>query len=333
MNIHYFGSESWEESYVRTKLPNANITFHEKSLGAYPDLTDTTAEALCIFIDSHIGKEELDRFPSVKLIATRSTGFDHVDIALTKERGVTLVTVPFYGENTVAEFAFALLLSLSRRIPEAHTRVQGGTFSPTGLRGFDLSGKTIGIVGTGHIGAHMIRMSKGFGMKVIAFDAFPNLELSHTLDFNYVPLTELLQNSDIITLHVPYNKETHHLINKENISFIKKGAYLINTARGAVIETDALVQALENETLAGAALDVLEEENDLTDEMALLSSSEPNTDALKVTLENHYLIEHPRVIITPHLAFNTIEAVQRIVDTTTDNILQFEAGTPTNVIS
>jgi D-lactate dehydrogenase len=332
MKIHYFSSEPWEEEYVRAKLAADEIIFHDKPLSEYPDLADEGAEALCIFIDSHVGSEELTRFPAVKLIATRSTGYDHIDLAAAKERSITVVTVPFYGENTVAEFAFALLLALSRRIPEAQDRVTSGTFSPQGLRGFDLEGKTLGVVGTGHIGAHVIRMAKGFGMKVVGFDAYPNAELSHTLDFPYLALPELLATADVITVHVPYNKDTHHLINAGNIGSIKKGAYLINTARGAIVETEALVQALQDGTLAGAGLDVLEEEGDMADETALLAAPHPNEASLKVMLENHYLISHPRVIVTPHVAFNTLEAVTRIIDTTVDNIQKFAAGTPANVV-
>lgn len=333
MKIHYFSGEAWEESYVRAKLAGEDITFHEKSLAAYPELTDPEATVLCTFIESPIGEAELNRFPALKLIATRSTGFDHIAMPAAKARGITVVNVPFYGENTVAEFAFALLLSLSRRIPEAQARVQSGAFSPADLRGFDLAGKTIGVVGCGHIGMHMIRMAQGFGMKVLGFDAYPNQDLSHTLGFTYASLDELLAQSDIISIHVPYNPHTHHLINRENVGSIKKGAYLINTARGAVVETDALVTALENGTLAGAGLDVLEEEGDLADETLLLKAAHPNEAALKVTLENHYLINHPRVIVTPHLAFNTTEAVERILDATIENIQHFETGAPTNVVS
>jgi D-lactate dehydrogenase len=333
MNIHYFSGEAWEEAHVRAKLTGEDIAFHEKSLAAYPDLTDPETTVLCTFIESPIGEAEFSRFPALKLIATRSTGFDHIDIAAAKARGITVVNVPFYGENTVAEFAFALLLSLSRRIPEAEERVRSGVFSPAGLRGFDLAGKTIGVVGCGHIGLHMIRMAQGFGMKVIGFDAYPNEDLSHTLNFTYASLPELLAQSDIISLHVPYNPHTHHLINKENIDGIKKGAYLINTARGAVVETEALVEALQNGTLAGAGLDVLEEEGDLTDETVLLGAPHPNEAALKITLENHYLITHPHVIVTPHLAFNTTEAVERILDTTIENIRHFADESPTNIVS
>ncbi len=331
--MHYFSGEEWEKTYVRAKLPDENITFHEGPFSSYTELTDPEATILCTFIESNIGGKEMDRFPALKLIATRSTGFDHIDLAAAKARNITVANVPSYGENTVAEFAFALLLALSRRVIDADERVREGTFSPKDLRGFDLAGKTIGIIGCGHIGMHVIKMANGFGMKVLGFEVHPDLERAKEFNFTYASLPELLATSDIVTLHVPYNEHTHHLINKENIVGIKKGAYLINTARGAIVETNALVDALKSGTLAGAALDVLEEEGDLSDAIALLTAPHPNADALKITLENHYLISHPRVIVTPHLAFNTQEAVERILDTTIDNILHFVKGSPTNVVS
>ncbi|MHB0865329.1 MAG: hydroxyacid dehydrogenase [Minisyncoccota bacterium] len=333
MKIHYFSGEAWEEEYVRTKLPEEEIVFHEGTLAEHPEVSDPDAEALCIFIDSPIGEAELGRFPALKLIATRSTGFDHIDLAAAKAHGVTVVTVPSYGENTVAEFAFALILALSRRLSEAEALVRTGAFSPTGLRGFDLAGKTLGVVGCGHIGMHVIRMANGFGMKVLGFDVHPDPEIARANGFTYASLPDLFAQSDIISLHVPYNPHTHHLVNKENVGTIKKGAYLINTSRGAVVETEALVSALRDGTLAGAGLDVLEEEGDLNDEMALLDAPHPNEAALKITLENHYLIEHPRVIVTPHVGFNTTEAVERILDTTIENIQNFESGKPTNVLA
>ena len=191
----------------------------------------------------------------------------------------------------------------------------------------------MGVVGCGHIGLHVITMANGFGMKVLGFDMHPNPELARTLNFTYAELPELLGASDIITLHVPYNAHTHHLINKENIGSIKKGAYLINTARGAVVETEALVEALRSGTLAGAGLDVLEEEGELADEMSLLVAPHPREEELRIALANHYLISHPRVIVTPHLAFNTQEAVERILATTIGNIQKFTAGTPVNTVA
>lgn len=333
MNIHYFSGEDWEEKYVRAKLPKEDITFHNGSLASFPDLTDADAQVLCTFIETPIGEDVFKRFPKLKLVATRSTGYDHIDLVSAKAHGISVANVPFYGENTVAEFAFALLLAVSRRIIDADERVrETGIFSPNGLRGFDLAGKTLGVIGTGHIGAHMIRMAQGFGMKVIGFDAFPNAELSHTLGFLYLPLTQLLAAADILTLHVPYNKDTHHLINKNNIDLCKKGSYLINTARGAVVETEALVQGLQSGRIAGAGLDVLEEEGELADEAAFLTAPHPNEAGIKIVLENHYLISHPRVVVTPHLAFNTTEAVERILDTTIENIQQFKDGAPINIV-
>ena len=333
MKIHYFSGEKWEEEYVRAKMPNEDIIFHDGSLATNSDITDPDAEILCTFVESKIGEAELARFPSLKLIATRSTGFDHIDLAAAKAHGIAVVNVPFYGENTVAEFAFALLLALSRRIVEADEHVRDtGRFSTDNLRGFDLSGKTIGVVGCGHIGMHAIRMANGFDMKVLGFDAHPDDALAQKFNFTYASLPDLLATSDIITIHVPYNEHTHHLINKENIGTIKKGAYLINTARGAVVETEALVDALKNGALAGAGLDVLEEEGDMSDETVLLTAPHPKEDELKIVLENHYLINHPRVIVTPHNAFNTTEAVTRILDTTIENIKNFSAGKPTNVV-
>ena len=331
MKIRYFAGEPWEEAFVRAKLPHEDIVFHEGPFSAYPDLTDPDATVLCTFIESKIGEAEMGRFPALELIATRSTGFDHIDLVAAKAKNITVANVPFYGENTVAEFAFALLLALSRRIIDADERVREGTFSPKGLRGFDLEGKTLGVIGCGHIGMHVIKMANGFGMKVLGFEMHPDPARAKEYNFAYVALPELLAASDIVTIHVPYNPHTHHLINKENIGSMKKGAYLINTARGAVVETDALVDALKNGTLAGAALDVLEEEGDLADATLLLSAPHPNEAALKTTLENHYLISHPRVIVTPHLAFNTQEAVERILNATIDNIRKFKDGSPTNV--
>jgi D-lactate dehydrogenase len=333
MKIHYFSGEPWEEASVREKLPQADITFHDGPLSSFPELSDPDATVISAFMDSKIGDAEMQRFPALKLIATRSTGFDHVDLAAAKARGITVVNVPFYGENTVAEFAFALLLALSRRIIEADERVRSGVFSPKDLRGFDLAGKTLGVVGCGHIGMHVIKMANGFGMKVIGFEVHQDPERAKAENFTYATMPELLAQSDIVTIHVPYNPHTHHLINKENIQSFKKGSYLINTARGAIVETEALIEALKSGTIAGAALDVLEEEGDLADETKLLTSPHPNEAELKTVLAEHYLINHPRVIVTPHLAFNTQEAVERIFNATIENIQKFEAGTPENVVA
>lgn len=334
MKLIYIAQEEWEQDYLKDKLTEAGwetdfyIAGDERALSG-----DTEAEALSIFITTHIGTAEMDKFPNLKLIATRSTGFDHIDIDEAQKRGITVCTVPSYGVHTVAEFAFALILSLSRNICDAYGRVrETGSFSQKGLRGFDLLGKTIGVVGTGHIGMFAIQMAKGFSMNVLAFDAFPKEGLDKELGFTYVPFNELLNKSDIVTLHVPYNPHTHHLINKDNIHEFKKGAYLINTARGAVVDTEALVEGFMDKTLAGAGLDVLEEEGDMQDETRLFSLPHPQEEELKITLANHYLINHPRVIMTGHIAFDTQEAVERILNTNYENLATFAKGAPKNVL-
>lgn len=333
MTIHYFSGEAWEEQFVREKLPQETITFHDGPFSAYTDLTDPEAEVLSVFMESKIGEAEMSRFPKLRLIATRSTGYDHIDLAAAKARNISVVNVPFYGENTVAEFTFALILALSRRVIDADERVRSGVFSPKDLRGFDLAGKTLGVVGCGHIGQHVIKMANGFGMKVIGFEVHQDMTHARDWNFTYAPLPELMATADIITLHVPYNEHTHHLVNAELLQRVKRGSYLVNTARGAVVDTEALVDALKDGRLAGAALDVLEEEGDMADETALLSQPHPKEEELRVALANHYLIDHPRVIVTPHVAFNTVEAVERIVTTTTENIANFAAGGPTNLVS
>jgi len=334
MKVLYFSGEDWEEKYVEGKLDGVDVEIISGPIQGHPDLRDEEAEVLSVFVKSHVGAQEMDRFPNIKLIATRSTGFDHIDTEEAKKRGIVVANVPTYGENTVAEYAFALLLALSRKIPESYEQVrETGSFSQKNLRGFDLIGKTLGVVGCGHIGVHAIKMAKGFGMNVIVSDVHQNDSLCAELDFKYVSFDELLSSSDIISLHVPYNEHTHHLINSENINKIKKGAYLINTARGAIVDTKALIEGLKSGIFAGAGLDVLEEEGIMMgDETELLFDKHPNEEGLKTVLANHYLIDHPRVLVMPHNAYNTDEALHRIVDTTIENIKNFQAGNPTNII-
>ncbi|HEX8993941.1 MAG TPA: NAD(P)-dependent oxidoreductase [Candidatus Paceibacterota bacterium] len=334
MKIVYFAQEGWEEEFVKGKLQESEVRVVVGTMQDHADLADAEAEVLSVFVNSHVGATELDRFPNLKLIATRSTGFDHIDLAEAKKRNIAVTSVPSYGVNTVAEFAFALILALSRRICESHERVsEDGSFSQEGLEGFDLAGKTLGLVGCGNIGIHTARIAKGFGMDVIVFDVRRDEELARSVGFEYAELDDLLSRSDIISLHVPYNPHTHHLINMNNIARIKRGAYLINTARGAVVETDAIVKALEGGILAGAGLDVLEEEGEMGEEEKLLVGPHPSEAELRTVLENHYLMKHPRVIITPHVAFDTREAIERILTTTVENIVAWKSGKPQNVVA
>lgn len=324
MKIAFFEIENREKDYIKAQLPEAELFFSENKLNKDSLPADRDVEAISVFVGSKIDANVISAFPNLKLITTRSTGFDHIDLKFAFGKGIKNGYVPGYGDNTVAEFAFGLLLNLSRKMYQAIDRIkETEDFNYEGLKGFDLKGKTIGIVGTGRIGQYAIKIAKGFGMNVIAFDAFPKEELAKELDFKYVPFEELLAQADVIDLHVPYLPTTHHLINMANIGKIKKGAILINTARGAIVETDALVKALSEGILGGAGMDVLEEEGIVQDEKAFLLYGHPEEHNLKTVLENHVLMEMPNVLITPHTAFNTVEAIQRILDTDIENIKEF----------
>ncbi|OIO31251.1 hypothetical protein AUJ77_00370 [Candidatus Nomurabacteria bacterium CG1_02_43_90] len=333
MKIAYFYNEDWEIDYVKERLPEQEILFLKGSTTDHPEVRDPEVGILSVFVNSPVGKDELDRFPNLKHIATRSTGFDHIDCDEAKARGISISYVPAYGENTVAEFAMALLLTVSRRMYECIKKVQDeGLFSQEGLRGFDLKGKTMGILGIGRIGVHMIRMAKGFDMKVVAFDLYPKQSMAQELGFSYVTLDELLAQSDVMSLHLPYMKETHHIINKESIRKMKKGSVLINTARGGLVETEALAEGLREGILLGVGLDVLEEEAFVEDEARLLFEAHPKEEDLKTILANHYLIAHPRAVIAPHNAFNTDEAIRRILDTVTQNMKAYMQNQSINLI-
>jgi D-lactate dehydrogenase len=332
MKIAFFELHDWEEKYLRGRVDHAHelVAFREvlddKQLASIAD-----AEIVSPFIYSKLTAMRLAKLPKLKMIATRSTGFDHIDVVECSKRGITACNVPFYGENTVAEHTFALILALSRKVHEAFVRVRAGNFSLDGLRGFDLKGKTIGVVGAGRIGLHVIRIARGFGMKALAFDVKRDDFWAEVLGFEYAELNDVLTRSDILTLHAPYNRHTHHLINRDNIHQIKRGAILINTARGGLVNTDALLQALDEGILAGAGLDVLEGEESIYEESALLGDA-VNPEKLRVAIQNHVVLKKPNVVFTPHNAFNSQEALERILDTTAENIAAFVAGTPKNVV-
>src|SRR5262245_43060541 len=192
-------------------------------------------EVLSVFINSRLDRETLRSLTALRLIATRSTGYDHIDVDYCRSKGIVVTNVPVYGDNTVAEHTFALILALSRKVVQAHNRAHTGNFSLTGLQGFDLRGRTLGVVGTGHIGTHVIRIARGFMLRVIAYDTRPDKRLADALDFDYVDaFDDLLAKSDIVTLHSPLLPQTLHMINAQNIARMKKGALLINTARGGL---------------------------------------------------------------------------------------------------
>lgn len=324
-------SEDTQEKYLRENLPDHELTFTDKPLDSSTTDLAKDAQVVSVFVGSDVNAQLIAQL-NAGLVTTRSTGFDHINLEATKDANITVCNVPFYGENTVAEHTMALLLALSRRVPASIKRVKEGSFNYEGLRGWDLKNKTMGIIGGGHIGTHVARMAVGFQMEVLVYDLHPDEDLAREIGFSYAELRDLLAQSDVISLHLPLNTNTQHFLSSSEFAQMKEGVYLLNTARGGLIDTDALVEALESGKVAGAGLDVLEEEEALDDELELLADASTQKDRLLTVLQDHSLIEMPNVLITPHNAFNSQEAVLRILDTTVENIKAFEAGNPQNVV-
>lgn len=332
MKIAIFDFKPWEKALFSKLLKKHTLKFikepiHEADLKEVKD-----ADIVSVFVSSKVNADIINKFTKLKMVATRSTGFDHIDLKTAKSKNIIVANVPSYGENTVAEHAFALIMTLSRNIHKSYLRTMREDYTIEGLKGFDLQGKTLGVIGAGRIGMHSVRIGRGFGMKVLAYDAFKNDFLAQTLNFEYASsLEELLKRSDVITIHVPAIPETFHMINKNNYKFIKKGAILVNTARGSVIETEALLEALDKKILAGVGLDVLEEEDLVLEEKHLVWRKE-NDQKMASLIKNHILLSKENVIFTPHIAFYSQEACDRITEMTIDNINAYLAGKTVNQI-
>lgn len=321
--IAFFELEPWEKELVKRALSKHKLLFFDEHLTEKHLIKLKNTEVIGIFIYSVIDEKILKKLPRLKLITTMSTGFDHIDLSACKKRNITVCNVPAYGVNTVAEHTFALLLALTRNIVKSVERTRKGNFDLTGLRGIDLKEKTLGVIGTGKIGKWVIKIAKGFDMNVIATDPAPDKLCAEEMNFEYVSLNTLLKKSDIITLHAPYTKKNHHLLDSKNMKLIKKGTILLNTARGGLIETKAILEGLQSGKLCSVGLDVLEEECAVKEEKQLLSKIFQKTCDVETVLQEHMLLQHENVLITPHNAFNSEEALKRIIDTTIENIKMF----------
>src|SRR5579862_6524823 len=269
MHVAFFEVKGWERAFLAERLPSDEAYF-SADVVSMPGGELRGLQALSVFIYSRVTREVLDALPDLKFIATRSTGFDHIDVQECRSRGIAVSNVPSYGENTVAEHTIALLLMLSRKVHQSVLQIRSGRVDLAELTGFDLQGKTIGVIGSGHIGLHVIRIARGFGMRVLAFDVHRDPFLADLLGFTYVGLERLLEESDIVNLHSPLTDKTYHLLDREQFARMKGGAFLINTSRGGLVDTDALIEALETGKLAGAGLDVLEGEELIKEEKQLL---------------------------------------------------------------
>ncbi len=315
------------KQYDRTFLNQANVSYGHEIVFFEERLTEKTCpmaagfDAVCVFVNDQLNKNILEELykNGTRLVALRCAGFNNVDLASADQLGLTVVRVPAYSPQAVAEHTIALIMSLNRKTYRAHNRVRDGNFSLNGLLGFELQQKTVGIVGVGKIGLAAAKIFKGFGSQLLAFDPYKNPE-AESLGVKYVTLDQLLAQSDIITLHCPLIPQTHHLINAPAISQMKDGVMLINTSRGAIIDTKAVIQALKSGKIAYLGLDVYEEEADIFFED--LSDQVIQDDVFA------RLLTFPNVIITGHQAFFTDRALESIAQTTLANITDIENHQP-----
>lgn len=333
MKVAVFEAAEWEHDACLRLEPKHEIRCTIERLTPALAREFADAEVVTTFIKSELTAAVIAELPALKLIATRSTGYDHIDLAACARRDVAVCNVPDYGDPTVAEHAFALLLAVSRRIVEAAARTRAGDFGMEGLRGFDLAGRTIGVVGAGRIGRRVIQIARGFGMTAVATDAVTDAEAAQRLGFEYLSLPELLLRSDVVSLHVPGSAETRDLISDAEFAQMKPGSVLINTARGGVVSAAALVRALSSGRLAGAGLDVLSEEPLLREEAEIFRTDMPlPAERLRTLVAANTLLRLPNVVVTPHIAYDTAEALGRILGTTLDNIEAFARGEPRNLV-
>ncbi len=333
MKITVFQTEEWEREAFEPLKKDYDITFCPEELTDKNADQYTGSEIISTFIYSDLSSDILSKLPNLKLICTRSTGYDHIDLDYCAENNITVCNVPSYGDHTVAEHVFGLLLMISHKLYEAVDRVNKGDFSLKGLRGFDLRGKTIGIIGTGAIGMHSIRIAKGFDMDIRAFDINPDEKASDNIGFTYVSIEELLKTSDIISLHVPLTSKTKHMLSENEFDMMKDDVIIINTARGSLIDTSPFLKALSTGKVKAAGLDVLAEEPVVREESELLRSVYRKEHNLENILADHVLIRLRNVFITPHSGFDTDEAVRQILDTTIENIKAYKEGNPKNKVN
>ncbi|NBX76330.1 MAG: 2-hydroxyacid dehydrogenase [Proteobacteria bacterium] len=324
MKVAFFDTHKFE----RPIFEQENEAFHHELFFFEQRLCRETAvladqfSCVCAFVNDKLDRDSLSLLSKegVKLIALRSAGFNHVDLKAAKELGLVVLRVPEYSPYAVAEHAVTLILTINRKIHRSYMRVRELNFSLDGLVGMDLHGKTVGVIGSGRIGAVFAKIMTGFGCEVLLHDIKPNLDLAKRLGACYSNLDDIYQRSDIISLHVPLNEKTRYLINKDSLSKMKKGVLLINTGRGGLVNTRDLIQSLKKGHLGGAGLDVYEEEEQVF-------FQDHSGDVLQDDVLAR-LLTFPNVIITSHQAFLTQEALKNIATTTLENITAFEKGFP-----
>lgn len=329
MKILYFDVKDDEkEKLINFCKGKYDFELIEEPLNEKTELTEAMkdADVISCFTFSRVGENVLKQFANLKLIALRSVGFNHIDIDYCKAHNIAVVNSLGYGNTTVAEFAFGLILDVMRKVSRAYMNLKNEHLDRDSYKGFELGGKTIGIIGTGAIGSEVIRIAKGFSMNVLAYDLYPKQELVDKYDVKYVELDELLRESDVISLHAPLTDKNFHLINEEKINLMKPTAVIVNTARGELIDSKALYIALSEKRIFGAGMDVLEAENMLTKPDSIVDFDYLTGDYIRQTLINERLLRLHNVVVTPHIAYDTQEAEDRILSITEKNITSFFEG-------
>ncbi len=330
MNIIFYDfRDSEKEYFVNHPNNDFNIKFVKTPLNDDTEISEHDAQETCIisiFTTSKITSTVLNKFKNLRMIATRSTGYDHINIDECAKRNIRVVNVEHYGKNSVTEYTIGMIIALIRKVVPAINDVRKENINTQNYIGGDLNKLTLGVIGTGAIGCSVCKVAKSLGMNIIANDIQKNLELNNIV--NYVDFETLLKEADIITLHIPYTKEAFHLISEYELSLMKPGSYIINTARGELIDTAALYNAIESGKIAGCALDVLECENVIinNDEQLISTISKADKFCIQRTIITQKLAEFDNVIITPHIAYNTIDAVNTILEITFQNIRNYLKG-------
>jgi D-lactate dehydrogenase len=320
MKVAVFSAKPYDRTFLeRANAGRHELAFLEARLSLETAVLAAAFPTVCAFVNDRLDADVLKSLAGAgtRHIALRSAGFNHVDLEAAHDLGVRITRVPAYSPHAVAEHTVGLILALDRKVHRAYARVREGNFALEGLLGFDLHGKTVGIVGTGKIGAVVARIMNGFGCRIVAYDVAPNPDCT-TLGVEYLSLRDLFTRSDIVTLHCPLTESTHHMINADTLSIMKPGAMLINSGRGALIDTRAVIDALKSGRLGHLGLDVYEEEGPLFFE-----------DRSGRVLQDDVfarLLTFPNVVITGHQAFFTEEALSAIAETTLENVTAFEQG-------
>ena len=335
MKIVYFDVENYEEKFlIENNEYKYEYFLESKPLNDISPINEIykNADIISVFTTSRLNKTVLEQFKNLKLIALRSVGFNHLDIDYCKEHNIAVVNSPNYGNITVAEFALALLLNVCRHVTTSYIDYKAGFVCPENIIGTELHGKVIGIVGLGSIGSAFAKIAYGLGMNILAYDIAENEAIKQNYGVKYTDFETLLQKSDFISIHAPLTKNNYHMFNAKTFKLMKPNVILINTGRGELIDTKALYDALVNKQIAGVGLDVLENEETITDLDYISGINRLDKLTLEQTIINTQLFKLSNVIITPHTAYNSIEAIHRILNTTMNNINEFVKGNLQNVV-